>query len=62
MPTTTSKDEAMTIEDMIKSGAIIEHKTIEGARTSLTVARPLSDEEKKVWERYREGQRLGRAP
>ena len=52
----------MTIEDMIKSGAIIEHKTIEGARTSLTVARPLSDDEKKVWERYREGQRLGRAP
>jgi len=52
----------MTIEDLIKSGAIIEHKTVEGVRTSLTVKRPLTDEEKKVWEKYREGQRLGRAP
>ena len=52
----------MTVEDLIKSGKVKENKSVEGVRSSLTVVRELTDEEKKIWERYREGQRLGRKP
>ena len=58
----------MTIEDMIASGALKEEKTGgtvvpgQGSTRTLTIARPLNDEEKKVWEAYRTAVQSGKQP
>ena len=51
----------MTIDDMIKSGALIENPTGGTAGptggdhgSALSIARALSDEEKACWEAYKE--------
>jgi hypothetical protein len=58
----------LTIEDMIASGALAEHKTGgttvpgQGSARTLTVKRPLNDEEKEVWEAYRTAVQSGKQP